>query len=45
MLGGAIGAGGTPSAIYTIYDQIDSFMSRLLTNYGFSSEQVHSFFG
>ncbi len=40
MLGGAIGAGGTRSAIYTIYDQIDSFMSRLLINYGFSSQQV-----
>ena len=40
MLGGAIGAGGTKSAIYTIYDQIDSFMSRLLTNYGFSPQQV-----
>lgn len=40
MLGGAIGAGGTKSAIYTIYDQIESFMSRLLTNYGFSQQQV-----
>ena len=42
MLGGAIGAGGTPSAIYTIYDQIETFMSRLLINYGFSPQQVEA---
>ena len=43
MLGGvrgAIGAGGTPSAIYTIYGQIETFMTRLLTNYGFNPRQI-----
>ena len=40
VLGGAIGKGGTPSAIYTIFDQISDFMEDLLKNYGFTPQEI-----